>query len=141
MVAETISYSFENITTAVNLIKKGARFIATNPDVTGPTEKGIEPACGAVSALITAATGQQPYFLGKPNPLMMRYALEKLGAHSAETTMVGDRLDTDMLAGTESGMQTCLVLSGVTERAEIDKYPFVPGQVLGSVAELIDQLQ
>lgn len=140
VVAETVSYSFETITKAVRLIERGARFIATNPDVTGPTEKGVEPACGAVAALITAATGKSPYFLGKPNPLMMRYALERLGAHSAETTMVGDRMDTDILAGTESGMQTVLVLSGITRREDLQRFPFVPSRIVGSVSELIEQI-
>lgn len=138
VVAETNSYSFEAVTTAVNLIKAGARFIATNPDVTSPAEKGIEPACGAVSAMISTATGHQPYFLGKPNPLMMRYALEHLKAHSAETTMVGDRMDTDVLAGTESGMQTVLVLSGLTKRKDVDSFPFKPGRIVDSVADLIE---
>lgn len=141
VVAETISYSFEVITKAVRLIERGARFIATNPDVTGPSEKGVEPACGAVAALITAATGKSPYFLGKPNPLMMRYALERLGAHSAETTMVGDRMDTDILAGMESGMHTILVLSGITSRKDVESFPFVPEQIFDSVADLIELMK
>lgn len=138
VLGETISYNFEQITTACSLIMKGSRFIATNPDVNGPTERGIVPACGAVAALITAATGVQPYYVGKPNPLMMRSALRALGAHSEEAIMIGDRMDTDMVAGIESGLETALVLTGVTTRDMIDRFPYRPGRVAESIGELVD---
>jgi NagD protein len=136
ILGETVSYSFERLTTAVRLIKDGARFIATNPDVVGPTEQGIVPACGAVAALITAASGVKPYFIGKPNPLMMRSALHQLGAHSENTIMIGDRMETDIVGGIESGMETILVLSGVTQREEVKRYPYRPTHIAESVAEI-----
>ncbi len=136
VLGETNSYSFASVTTAIRLIDGGARFIATNPDVVGPTEQGRVPATGAVAAMIVAATGVQPYFVGKPNPLMMRSALRELGAHSENTWMIGDRMDTDVVAGIESGLETVLVLSGVTDRSEIERFPFLPGRVVESVAEL-----
>lgn len=136
VLGETNSYSFERITNAVRQVASGSRFIATNPDVSGPAEAGIVPATGAVASLISAATGIEPFFVGKPNPLMMRAALRNLGTHSGETVMVGDRMDTDIIAGTESGMETVLVLSGVTRREEVDRFPYRPSRVLNSVAEL-----
>lgn len=136
VLGETIAYTFESITTAIRLIEAGARFIATNPDITGPSEGGIEPACGAVAAMISAATGASPYFLGKPNPLMMREALRRLNVHSDEAIMIGDRMDTDIAAGLESGMETVLVLSGVTKREDVEHYPYIPNQIIDSVAEL-----
>lgn len=136
VVGETKSYSFERITNAVRQVASGSRFIATNPDVSGPAEAGIVPATGAVAALISAATGIEPFFVGKPNPLMMRAALRKLGTHSGETVMIGDRMDTDIIAGTESGMETVLVLTGVTGREQVDRFPYRPTRVLSSVAEL-----
>jgi len=113
-----------------------ARFIATNPDVVGPAEEGLVPATGAVAALIAAATGVKPYFVGKPNPLMMRSALRQLGAHSETAVMIGDRMDTDIVAGTEAGMRTILVLSGVTQRGQIDRFPYRPTLVFDSVAQI-----
>jgi NagD protein len=110
VLGETSSYSIERITVAMRLVAAGARFIATNPDVSGPSENGLVPACGAVAALISAATGVTPYFIGKPNPLIMRTALRTLEAHSEESAMVGDRMDTDIIVGTESGLRTYLVL-------------------------------
>lgn len=136
VVGETTTYNYEMLTKAIRLIAKGARFVATNPDVSGPSESGIVPACGAVAALIEKATGKAPFFVGKPNPLMMRTALNYLGIHSEETMMIGDRMDTDIVAGVESGMMTTLVLSGVTRAEEIDQYPYRPGQVLESIADL-----
>lgn len=137
VLGETNSYSFANLTTAIRLVAGGARLIATNPDVSGPTEQGIVPACGAIAAMITAATGVQVYFVGKPNPLMMRSALREVGIHSENAVMVGDRMDTDIVAGIESGLDTILVLSGVTAEAEIDRFPYKPGQVVGSVADIV----
>jgi len=136
VIGETRTYSFEAITRAIRLIRNGARFIATNPDAVGPSNDGVLPATGAVAALITRATGVQPYFVGKPNPLMMRSALNALGAHSESTAMVGDRMDTDIVAGLEAGLHTILVLTGVTTRAELDRFPYRPDQVLDGVGDI-----
>ena len=136
VLGETTSYNFESVSKAIRLIAAGARFIATNPDTAGPTERGIEPACGAMAALIEAVTNVKPYFIGKPNPLMMRSALKFLGAHSENTIMVGDRMDTDIIGGMESGMQTILVLSGVTRESEVARFPYQPTHVLPSVAAI-----
>ena len=136
VLGETTNYNFERIAKAVRLISAGARFIATNPDPSGPSEVGIIPACGAMAALIEKATGIKPYFVGKPNPLMMRAALRFVGAHSEETVMIGDRMDTDMVAGMESGMETILVLTGVTSKSDIGKYPYRPAIVKNSVADI-----
>lgn len=136
VLGETEGYNYEIITKAIRLIDAGARFIATNPDVTGPTEMGIVPGCGAMAALIERATGRAPFYVGKPNPLMIRAALNYLDVHSEDTAMVGDRMDTDIIAGVESGMRTILVLSGVTHRDEIERFPYCPTWVLESVADL-----
>ncbi|GAB4434285.1 MAG: HAD-IIA family hydrolase [Chloroflexi bacterium OHK40] len=137
VVGETTSLSYERITQAVRFVAAGARFVATNPDVSGPGDGGIVPACGAIAALIAAATGVRPYFVGKPNPLMMRTALRTLGAHSEESVMVGDRMDTDIIGGTESGLETILVLTGVTQRNEVERFPYRPTYVVDSVAEIV----
>ncbi|GIX49451.1 MAG: acid sugar phosphatase [Candidatus Tectimicrobiota bacterium] len=136
VLGETVSFSFERLSTALRLIAAGARFIATNPDVVGPSEHGVVLACGAVAAMIAAATGVKPYFVGKPNPLMMRAALRQLGVHSEDAVMIGDRMDTDIVAGTESGMETVLVLTGVTRREEVDRFPYRPSRIVDSVADL-----
>jgi NagD protein len=136
VLGETLSYSFERITQAMRFVAAGARFIATNPDVTGPGEGGIVPATGAVAALISAATGVTPYYIGKPNPLIMRTALRTIGAHSEDSVMVGDRMDTDIIIGTEAGLETILVLTGVTRREDIEKYPYRPTYILSSVADI-----
>ncbi len=136
VLGETMSYSYARITQAVRLINAGARFIATNPDPVGPGEGGLVPACGAVGALIEAATGVRPYFIGKPNPLMMRSALRYIDEHSENTIMVGDRMDTDIRVGTESGLETVLVLSGVTNRQEVERFPYRPTRIVDSVADL-----
>ncbi len=136
VLGETHSYHFETITKAIRLIEGGARFIATNPDPNGPGEGGIEPACGAMAAMIEKATGKSPFFVGKPNPLMMRQALNYLDVHSEDTVMVGDRMDTDVVAGVMSGMRTILVLSGVTQPADIERFPYRPTWVYPSVAEI-----
>ena len=138
VLGETRTYSFEAITRAIRLIENGARFIATNPDVTGPSEQGPLPATGSVAALITKATGREPYFVGKPNPMMLRSALNKIEAHSESTVMVGDRMDTDVLAGIEAGLDTILVLTGSTHRPDIERYPWRPGRVLDSVADAVE---
>jgi NagD protein len=136
VLGESHSFALDQITQAIRLVSAGARFIATNPDPTGPSETGIVPACGSVAALIERATGRKPYFIGKPNPLMMRRALTVLGTHSEETVMVGDRMDTDVIAGMEAGMETILVLSGVTRIEEVERFPYRPTHVLESVAEI-----
>ena len=128
---------FSKLKKAVQLIAQGVPFIATNSDITGPAEEGmIEPAVGAIAAMIEKATGKSAYFIGKPNPLMMRKALQRLGVHSSETAIIGDRMDTDIVAGVESGLQTILVLSGVTSAEEVGRYPFRPTIVLPSVAHI-----
>src|SRR5579884_867247 len=136
VLGETTTYSFESISRAIRFVAAGARFIATNPDVMGPGEGGIVPATGAVAALISAATGVQPYFIGKPNPLMMRTALRTLDAHSKDSVMIGDRMDTDIIAGIESGLRTILVLSGVTSRAQVERFPYRPTWIRDSVADI-----
>ena len=136
VLGETTTYSFERITLATRLVAAGARFIATNPDVSGPGDGGLVPATGAVAALISAATGVRPYFIGKPNPLMMRTALWRLDAHSEESIMVGDRMDTDIIVGTESGLETVLVLTGVTHREEVERFPYRPTRIVESVASI-----
>ena len=136
VLGDTTNYNYEMLTKAIRLINDGARFVATNPDLYGPTDAGMVPACGAVAALIEKATGKAPFFVGKPNPLMMRMALNYLGAHSEETMMIGDRMDTDIVAGVESGMMTALVLTGVTTLEAVEDYPYRPGQVLQSIADL-----
>jgi NagD protein len=138
VLGETRTYSLDAITRAIRLIGGGARFIATNPDPTGPSPDGPQPATGAVAALITKATGVRPYFVGKPNPLMMREALRAIDAHSEQTVMIGDRMDTDIVAGIEAGLQTILVLSGITTRQETERFPFLPSRIVDSVADLVD---
>jgi 5'-nucleotidase len=140
VLGETRTYSFERISRAIRLIVAGARFIATNPDPTGPTPDGPLPATGSVAALISRATGVDPYFVGKPNPLMMRTALNTLDAHSETTAMIGDRMDTDVVSGLEAGLQTILVLSGVTTRGEAERFPFRASRIVDSVADLVDEL-
>jgi NagD protein len=136
VLGETQEYNFQRIARAVRLVAAGARFIATNPDVTGPSEEGIVPATGAVAALIERATGVAPYFIGKPNPLMLRTALRRLGEHSENAMMIGDRMDTDVLTGIESGLETVLVLSGVTSREMVGRFPYRPERIVNSVADL-----
>src|SRR6476646_5297979 len=138
VLGETRTYSFTAITTAIRLILGGARFIATNPDATGPSAEGPMPATGSVAAMITKATGREPYFVGKPNPMMFRSALNRIEAHSEHTVMVGDRMDTDVVAGIEAGLETILVLTGSTTREEVERYPFRPSRILPSIAEAIE---
>ena len=140
VLGETRAYSTEAITRAIRLIDAGARFIATNPDPTGPSPAGLQPATGAVAALISKATGVKPYFVGKPNPLMMREALRAIDAHSETTVMIGDRMDTDIVAGIEAGLQTILVLTGITSREEAQRFPFLPSRIVDSVADLVDDI-
>lgn len=141
VLGETRTYSFEAITRAIRLIEGGARFIATNPDPSGPSQHGTLPATGSVAALISTATGRQPYFVGKPNPLMMRTALNRIEAHSETTAMVGDRMDTDMISGLEAGLQTFLVLTGSTRAEQVERFPYRPTQVVDSVKDLVGLVQ
>ncbi len=141
VLGETRTYSFEAITTAIRLVERGARFIATNPDATGPSREGLLPATGSVAALITRATGRDPYYVGKPNPLMMRSALRQIGAHSQSSVMIGDRMDTDVIAGLEAGMRTVLVTSGISTRTSMEQFPYRPTLVIDSVADLVGRTE
>jgi NagD protein len=136
VVGETKNYNYESILRAVTLVLAGARLIGTNPDMTGPTEAGLVPACRALIAPIELATGRSAYFVGKPNALMMRTGLQMLGVHSNEAVMIGDRMDTDIIAGIETGLTTALVLSGVTTREEINAFPYRPTYVLEGVGDM-----
>jgi NagD protein len=138
VLAETRNFNFESLTKAIRLINSGSRFIATNPDATGPSADGPMPATGSVAALITKATGKEPYIVGKPNPMMFRSAMNKIDAHSESTGMIGDRMDTDVVAGIEAGLHTILVLTGIADDAEIAKYPYRPNEILNSIADLLD---
>jgi len=136
VLGETFDYNLHQVTKAVQLVIAGARFLATNPDPTGPSTDGIAPACGAMAALIEKASGKTPFFLGKPNPFMIRSCLNYLGVHSENTVMIGDRMDTDILSGIQSGMDTILVLSGVTTLKMLDSFPYRPNQIVKSIAEI-----
>jgi NagD protein len=140
VLGETRTYSFERITQAIRLITAGSRFIATNPDNVGPAPDGPLPATGSVAALISRATGVDPYYVGKPNPLMMRSALNAIDAHSETTAMIGDRMDTDVVSGLEAGLETILVRTGVTQPGEEERYSYRPSRIVDSVAELISEL-
>lgn len=137
IVGEGSTYNYENILKAVHLVNKGARLIGTNSDLTGPAEDGIIPACGSLISPIEMATGKHAYFVGKPNALMMRTGLRILGVHSDEAAIIGDRMDTDIVAGIETGLDTVLVLSGVTDIDEMKKYPYRPRIVLNNVGEIV----
>ncbi len=137
VLGETRTYSFEAITRAIRLIESGSRFIATNPDPSGPSPAGTLPATGSVAALISTATGKQPYYVGKPNTLMMRSALNRLEAHSETTMMIGDRMDTDIVSGLEAGLRTILVLTGSTSHDKVDSFPYQASQVLDSIADVV----
>jgi NagD protein len=140
VLGETRTYSFEAITKAIRLIGSGARFIATNPDVTGPSAEGPLPATGSVAALISRATGREPYFVGKPNPMMFRSAMNRIEAHSENTAMIGDRMDTDVVAGIEAGLETILVLTGSTRLEQIDGFPYRPSRILNSISDVIEHV-
>ena len=140
VVGETRTYNFEKIEKAIELVNRGAKLIGANPDITGPTEKGVMPATGSLIAPIEIATGKKAYFVGKPNPLMLRHGLNKLDCHSADIAFVGDRMDTDIIAGIESNVDTVLVLSGVTSMEDIDKFPYRPKYILSGVGEIIKKL-
>lgn len=137
VVGETHSYSHEKLEKAINLVCKGAKLIGTNPDTTGPIENGIAPATGALIAPIEIATGKKAYFIGKPNPVMLRHGLKMLDCHSSEIVFIGDRMDTDIIAGIESNVDTVLVLSGVTREEDIDLFPYRPKYVVSGVGDLV----
>jgi NagD protein len=136
VVGKTAHFNFDMMRKALKLIDGGAKFIGTNPDVLDPIESGWEPACGSILASIETASGKKPYIVGKPNSLMMMIARKKLGTHSSETAMIGDRMDTDIVGGMEAGMKTCLVLSGVTERSMIESFPYKPDYVFDNVGQI-----
>ena len=140
VIGETRSYSFERLEKAVHLVLKGAKLIGTNPDLTGPTEKGIVPATGALISPIELSTGKKGYFIGKPNPFMMRRAVKFLNAMSRETVIIGDRMDTDIIAGVEAEVDTVLVLSGVTKQDDIGKFAYSPKYIMSGLAELVEKL-
>jgi NagD protein len=136
VLGETFSYNLEQVTRAIRLVAAGSHFIATNPDPAGPGEGGLVPACGAMAALIETATGKSPFFVGKPNPLMMRMALNYLDLHSEDTVMIGDNMRTDIIGGVQSGLETVLVLSGVTRREDITQFAYQPTQIVESVPNI-----
>lgn len=136
VIGETEGFGYEHILKAMNLVNKGAKLIATNTDITAPIEGGFAPACRAFVAPIEATTGKKAYYVGKPNPLMMRTGLMLLGVHSAETAMIGDRMDTDIIAGIETGLDPILVLSGVTTRKDMEQFPYRPRLVLNGVGDI-----
>ena len=138
VIGELRSYSFAAITKAIRLVLGGARFIATNPDVTSPSPEGPLPATGAAAAMITKATGAAPYFVGKPNPMMFRSAMNRIGAHAQSTAMIGDRMETDVVAGIEAGLETILVLTGSTKREQVARFPYRPNKVLDSIADVVE---
>src|SRR4051794_16527150 len=137
VLGETRTYSFEAITRAIRLIEAGARFIATNPDASGPSTEGSLPATGSVAALIERATGVAPYFVGKPNPLMMRSALNQVEAHSESTVMIGDRMDTDVVSGPEAGLRPSPVLPGAPRAEAVERFPYRPTRVVDSIADVV----
>jgi NagD protein len=137
VLGETRTLSFTQVTQAIRLVEAGARFIATNPDATSPSGDGPLPATGSVAAMITKATGAQPYFVGKPNPMMFRSAMNRIQAHSESTVMIGDRMDTDVVAGIEAGLETYLVLTGSTRAEAVARFPFRPTRVLDSIADAV----
>ena len=139
VIGESKSYSLDTLTKATNLVLNGAKLIGANSDASGPIENGIAPACGALISPIEIATGKKAYFCGKPNPLMMRTGLRMLDCHSADAVMIGDRMDTDMISGLESGMSTVLVLSGVTTKEEAAKYAYQPSMILNGVGDIVKE--
>lgn len=136
VMGETQDYTYSKLVKAIRLVIGGAKLIGTNPDVTGPAEKGIVPACKALVAPIELSTGKQAYFVGKPNPLIMRHSLKKLGCNKDDAVIIGDRMDTDIIAGIESEIQTVLVLSGITSNEDIGKFAYRPSLILNGVGEI-----
>ncbi len=139
VIGETSNYNYDSICRAMRHVMNGAKLIGTNPDLTGPSETGIIPACRAFVAPIEVTTGKSAYYVGKPNPLMMRTGLQMLGVHSSEAAMIGDRMDTDIIAGIESGLDPILVLTGVTTREGVEQYPYRPRLILNGVGDILPQ--
>ncbi len=139
VVGKTTSFNYEMMKKAIRLIDAGSKFIATNPDVVDPTDSGLEPAAGCILAAIEVACGKKPFVVGKPNALMMMIARKKLGSHASETVMIGDRMDTDIIAGIEAGMTTCLVLSGVSDMNTVERFPYRPDYIFNNVSEIDPQ--
>lgn len=137
VVGESRTYNFEQIEMAVQLVLGGAKLIGTNSDLTGPSEKGVSPACRALVAPIEMATDRKAYFIGKPNPLIMRHAIKKIGCKLEDTLIVGDRMDTDIIAGIESGIETALVLSGITKREDLISFPYQPNYIFDRASDII----
>jgi NagD protein len=133
-------FNVEQLTKAIRFVAEGSHFVATNPDPGGPGEGGFVPACGAIAAFIEKASGVSPYFVGKPNPLMMRTGLNYLNIHSEDTVMIGDTMGTDIKGGVESGMDTILVLTGVTRQDDVERFPYQPGRIVESVADIFHEL-
>jgi len=140
VLGETRTYCFEKIEKAIELVNKGAKLIGANPDTVGVTERGVMPATGSLIAPIEIATGKKAYFVGKPNPLMLRSGLTRLGCHGSEIAFIGDRMDTDIIAGIESNIDTVLVLSGVTAMEDIDNFPYRPKYILNGICDLVKDL-
>lgn len=140
IIGETKNYNYESVIRAVKLVQNGAKLVGTNPDLTGPTEDGIIPACRAFVAPIELSTGKEAYYVGKPNPLMMRTGIKLLGVHSGDAAIIGDRMDTDIIAGIESGLETILVLSGVTNMKNIRNFPYRPGYIATGINEIVQGL-
>lgn len=137
IISETRDYNYDKIQHAINLVLKGARLIGTNPDVSGPVESGIAPATKALTAPVEIATGKQAYYIGKPNPFIVRHAIKTINCHSVESIIIGDRMDTDIISGIESGIDALLVLSGITSLADIEKFPYRPTYILPGVQDII----
>jgi len=138
VIGETRDYTYDKLETAILAVHGGAKLIGTNPDISGPGEKGIVPACGAMTAPIELVTGKKAYFIGKPNPLIMRHSLKRIGCRREDTVIIGDRMDTDIIAGIESEIETVLVLSGITSRADVEKFPYRPGLILDHVGQIAE---
>lgn len=141
VIGETRTYNFEKLEKAIALVRAGAKLIGANPDTIGVTEKGVMPATGSLVAPIEIATGKKAYFVGKPNPLMLRHGLKKIGCHSEDIAFIGDRMDTDIIAGIESNVDTVLVLSGVTSIEDIDNFPYRPKYILNGVGDIVKDVK
>ena len=136
VVGESKTYTYDKITHAIRLVLGGAKLIGTNPDVTGPTDQGLIPATGALMAPIELATGSRAYYVGKPNPLIMRHALRKLDCRREDAVIIGDRMDTDIIAGIESEIETVLVLTGVTTETDLRRFAYRPHHVVKDVGAI-----
>jgi NagD protein len=137
VVSETDDYDYASVTRAINLVRGGAKLIGANPDLFGPGQGGIVPGTGAIIKPIELAAQVTAYFVGKPNPLMMRDAIKHLSSRREETVIIGDRMETDILAGVESEIDTVLVLSGVTRREDLPRYPYQPDLILDNVGQIV----